>query len=49
MKFDPSSFPAAAKATGFQSNNLEKVLRMRELLTEFQKMAPMTTPCANGT
>jgi predicted nucleotidyltransferase component of viral defense system len=37
MKFDPSSFPAAAKATGFQSNNLEKVLRMRELLTEFQK------------
>jgi predicted nucleotidyltransferase component of viral defense system len=37
MKFDPSSFPAAAKATGFQSNNLEKVLRLRELLTEFQK------------
>jgi predicted nucleotidyltransferase component of viral defense system len=37
MKFDPSSFPAAAKATGFQSNNLEKVLRLREPLTEFQK------------
>jgi len=37
MKFDPSSFPAAAKATGFQSDNLEKVLRLRELLTEFQK------------
>jgi len=37
MKFDPSSFPAAAKATGFQSDNLEKGLRLRELLTEFQK------------
>jgi hypothetical protein len=37
MKFDPSSFPAAAKATGFQSDNLEKILRLRELLTEFQK------------
>jgi predicted nucleotidyltransferase component of viral defense system len=37
MKFDPSSFPAAVKATGFQSDNLEKVLRLRELLTEFQK------------
>jgi len=35
MKFDPSSFPAAAKATGPPSNNLEKVLRLRELLTEF--------------
>jgi hypothetical protein len=31
MKFDPSSFPAAAKATGFQSDNLEKVLRLRDL------------------
>jgi len=31
MKFDPSSFPAAAKATGFQSDNLEKVLRLREV------------------
>jgi predicted nucleotidyltransferase component of viral defense system len=37
MKFDPSSFPATAKTTGFQPDNLEKVLRLRELLTEFQK------------
>ena len=37
MKFYPSSFPAAAKATGFQPDSLEKVLRLRELLTEFHK------------
>jgi len=37
MRFDPSRFPAAANATGFQPDNLERVLRLRELLTEFQK------------
>ena len=37
MKFDPSSFLPAAQTTGFQPDNLEKVLRLRELLTEFGK------------
>ena len=37
MKFDPASFHAIAKATGFQADNLEKLLRLRELLTEFHK------------
>ena len=37
MKFDRSRFTATAKATGFQADNLEKVLRLRELLNEFQK------------
>ena len=37
MNFDRSAFTATAKATGFQADNLEKVLRLRELLNEFQK------------
>ena len=37
MRFDPTRFPAAAKATGFDADNLEKVLRLRELLTEIHK------------
>ena len=37
MKFDPARFPATAEATGFQAGNLEKFLRLRELLTEFHK------------
>ena len=37
MKFDRSRFTATAKATGFQADNLEKVLRLRELLNEFQR------------
>ena len=37
MKFDPGGFRASANATGFQADNLEKLLRLRELLTEFQK------------
>ena len=37
MKFDRSRFTATAKATGFQADNLEKVLRLRKLLNEFQK------------
>jgi predicted nucleotidyltransferase component of viral defense system len=37
MKFDPSRFPTDAQTTGFQPGNLEKVLRLRELLTEFHK------------
>ncbi len=37
MKFDRSGFTATAKATGFQADSLEKVLRLRELLNEFQK------------
>jgi predicted nucleotidyltransferase component of viral defense system len=37
MRFDRSRFTATAKATGFQADSLEKVLRLRELLNEFQK------------
>jgi len=37
MKFDRSRFTATAKATGFQADNLEKVLRLRELLNELQR------------
>src|SRR5260221_13513926 len=37
MKFDPARFHALPKATGFQADNLEKLLRLRELLTEFHK------------
>ncbi len=37
MKFDPTRFPSAVQATGFEPGNLEKVLRLRELLTEFHK------------
>jgi predicted nucleotidyltransferase component of viral defense system len=37
MRFDPTRFPAAAKSTGFDAGNLEKVLRLRELLNEFHK------------
>jgi predicted nucleotidyltransferase component of viral defense system len=37
MRFDPVSFRATADATGFQADNLEKLLRLRELLIEFHK------------
>jgi predicted nucleotidyltransferase component of viral defense system len=37
MRFDPTSLRATAKATGFDADNLEKLLRLRELLTEFHK------------
>src|SRR5260370_17878500 len=37
MKVERSRFTATAKATGFQADNLEKVLRLRELLNEFQR------------
>lgn len=37
MKFDRISFSKEAKATGFQADSLEKVLRLRELLDEFHK------------
>jgi predicted nucleotidyltransferase component of viral defense system len=37
MKFDPASLRVTATATGFQPDNLEKLLRLRELLTEFHK------------
>ena len=37
MKFDPAQFRATANATGFEADNLEKLLRLRELLTEFHK------------
>jgi predicted nucleotidyltransferase component of viral defense system len=37
MNFDPERFPTSAAATGFEAVNLEKVLRLRELLNEFQK------------
>src|ERR1700732_4323764 len=37
MRFDSTRFPAAAKSTGFDAGNLEKVLRLRELLNEFQR------------
>jgi predicted nucleotidyltransferase component of viral defense system len=37
MKFVPARFRATARATGFEVDNLEKLLRLRELLTEFHK------------
>ena len=37
MRLDHTRFPAAAKSTGFAAGNLEKVLRLRELLNEFHK------------
>jgi hypothetical protein len=38
MKFNPTTLRTTAKATGFDANNnLEKLLRLRELLTEFHK------------
>jgi predicted nucleotidyltransferase component of viral defense system len=37
MKIDPANLLATAKATGFAADNLEKLLRLRELLTEFHK------------
>jgi predicted nucleotidyltransferase component of viral defense system len=37
MKFDVANLQAIANTTGFPSDNLEKVLRLRELLTEFHK------------
>jgi predicted nucleotidyltransferase component of viral defense system len=36
MRLDSTRFPAA-KSTGFDAGNLEKVLRLRELLNEFHK------------
>jgi Nucleotidyl transferase AbiEii toxin, Type IV TA system len=36
MRLDSTRFPAA-KPTGFDAGNLEKVLRLRELLNEFHK------------
>ena len=37
MKFDAAHLQAIANATGFPPDNLEKLLRLRELLTEFHK------------
>lgn len=37
MKFDRTGFSKEANATGFPADSLEKVLRLRELLGEFQK------------
>jgi predicted nucleotidyltransferase component of viral defense system len=37
MKFDEAQITNLARDTGFPANNLEKVLRLRELLTELQK------------
>jgi predicted nucleotidyltransferase component of viral defense system len=37
MKFDAAHLQAIANATGFSPDNLEKILRLRELLTEFHK------------
>jgi len=35
MRFDSTRFPAAAKSTGFDAGNLEKVLRLPFALTSF--------------
>jgi predicted nucleotidyltransferase component of viral defense system len=37
MKFDPALLRTIANTTGFPPDNLEKLLRLRELLTEFHK------------
>jgi predicted nucleotidyltransferase component of viral defense system len=37
MKFDVAHLQAIANTSGFPPDNLEKVLRLRELLTEFHK------------
>jgi hypothetical protein len=37
MKFDPALLRTIANTTGFPPDHLEKLLRLRELLTEFHK------------
>jgi len=37
MKFDAAQITKLARDTGFPANNLEKVLRLRELLIELHK------------
>jgi predicted nucleotidyltransferase component of viral defense system len=37
MKLDAANITAIARGTRFQADNLEKLLRLRELLTEFHK------------
>jgi Nucleotidyl transferase AbiEii toxin, Type IV TA system len=37
MKLDPTTVSTIAKQTQFQPNNIEKVIRLRQLLTEFHK------------
>src|SRR5260370_7178449 len=37
MKFDAAQITKLARGTGFPADNLEKVLRLRELLTELHK------------
>lgn len=37
MKFDAAQITKLARETGFPADNLEKVLRLRELLTELHK------------
>jgi hypothetical protein len=37
MKFDAANLQAISNTTGFPPDNLEKILRLRELLTEFHK------------
>jgi hypothetical protein len=37
MKFDAAQITKLARQTGFPADNLEKVLRLRELLTELDK------------
>ena len=37
MKFEAAHLQTLANATGFPPDNLEKILRLRELLTEFHK------------
>jgi len=37
MKFDAAQITKVARETGFPADNLEKVLRLRELLTELHK------------
>jgi hypothetical protein len=37
MKFDAAQITKLTRETGFPADNLEKVLRLRELLTELHK------------
>jgi hypothetical protein len=38
MNFDAAQITKLARETGFPADNLEKVLRLRELLTELHKL-----------
>ena len=43
MKLDAANINAIARGTCFQADNLEKLLRLRELITEFSSTLSFAT------